>query len=116
MPIPTWKPLRTPSLLLATSGTPKFTSTLTGSKRYIRPTPADIEGFVRHPIKFSLNPFAVIGEEQEYNQYNSRGARIGYYALLSIASNLPAFTKMCDLMGQCGFLGISDTKETPVDQ
>lgn len=44
-PIPTWNPFRVPSLLLATSGTPKLTSTLTGSSLYTKPTPADIEGF-----------------------------------------------------------------------
>ena len=43
-PIPTCIPFLNPSLLLATKGTPKFTSTLIGSNRYIRPTPADIDG------------------------------------------------------------------------
>lgn len=44
-PMPTWNPFRTPSLLLATSGTPKLTSTRTGSSLYTRPTPAETEGF-----------------------------------------------------------------------
>lgn len=44
-PIPTWKPRMDPSVLLATSGTPKLTSTRTdGSKRYTSPTPADTDG------------------------------------------------------------------------
>jgi hypothetical protein len=58
-PIPTWNPRLDPSLLLATSGTPKLASTLTGSKRYISPTPADIDGFDILSMILSLNDLAV---------------------------------------------------------
>lgn len=45
--MPNWKPFLNPSDLAATSGTPKLSSILTGSKRYNNPTPADIEGCKR---------------------------------------------------------------------
>lgn len=54
-PIPTWKPFRAPSLLLAVSGTPKLTSTRTGSSLYTRPTPAEIDGFDMLEITLSSN-------------------------------------------------------------
>ena len=43
-PIPTCTPFLLPSLLLATSGTPKLTSTRTGLNLYISPRPTEIDG------------------------------------------------------------------------
>ncbi len=59
-PMPTWKPFRVPSLLLATSGTPKFTSTRTGSSLYTSPTPADIDGFDMEPKTLSSSGRATV--------------------------------------------------------
>jgi hypothetical protein len=58
-PIPTWNPRRDPSLLLATSGRPKLTSIRTGSKLYIRPIPADTDGFESEAATLSLSEWAV---------------------------------------------------------
>ena len=54
-PMPTWKPFRNPSLLLATSGTPKLTSTRIGSSLYTRPRPAEMDGLDILEITLSIN-------------------------------------------------------------
>jgi hypothetical protein len=45
-PMPTCTPFRTPSDARAASGTPKLSSTRTGSNMYIRPTPAETDGLL----------------------------------------------------------------------
>lgn len=63
-PIPTWKPFLEPSLALATRGTPKLTSTLTGSSLYTSPTPADTEGFTKFSFRVSANGFAIMQKDR----------------------------------------------------
>ena len=114
-PIPTWNPRLDPSLLLATSGTPKLASTLTGSKRYISPTPADIDGFDMVSTILSLNDLAM----KEINQM-SKCCQVPSIARdnkhLCIESSLPALTNMCALTGQWPLFGMLEMRLTPADQ
>ena len=91
--MPNCSPFRVPSPLLATSGTPKFNSTLIGSSLYTMPTPAETDGLLRLAISVSCTVL-----------------------LLSSASSRPAFRKPCSLTGQWGFCGMSVMRLRPADQ
>ena len=73
--MPTCTPFRTPSDARAASGTPKLSSTRTGSNMYIRPTPAETDGL--------LNAAATLDRE-------------------ATDSSWPALRNACVLMGQRG--------------
>ncbi|KAH9946482.1 hypothetical protein B0H21DRAFT_709180 [Amylocystis lapponica] len=87
----------TPSLLFATSGTPRLTSTRTGSSLYTSPTPAEIDGFEMLPRTLSISVFA--RTEPARSAYTA-GRRTKGHVHLSSASRRPALTNARISTGQ----------------
>lgn len=112
-PMPKWNPLLYPSLMFATSGTPKLISMRTGSNRYIRPTPADMEGFETHSLMLSARLFPVKRNEK------FKPPRVLDQMLRQpgvCVSSLPALTNRCVFTGQCGFTGKLEMRLRPAAQ
>jgi hypothetical protein len=109
IPIPTWKPLRAPSLALAAIGTPKLASTRIQSNLYTKPTPADIDGLEMTDATFSARVLPRIMSDRHKSL-------VPRNILVSRVSRRPAFTNKWALIGQCGFLGMSEMALKPAAQ
>jgi hypothetical protein len=109
--MPTWKPLRAPSLAAAARGTPKFASTRIQSKRYTSPSPTDTEGCASIAFAFCASVFPACASVSIFLHCGARQLVPG-----SRASRRPALTNACALTGQCGLRGRSDTTPSPAAQ
>jgi hypothetical protein len=103
-PMPNCTPFLPPSPLLATSGTPAFSSALNGPCVYTKPNPAETEG------SMSSRRFFL------YARFESEDALAIKGCFWFSWQSCPAFRKPCSFIGHCSRFGMGAMRLRPALQ